>query len=652
MITRQSINRNGKFIIFFIALFWLLFIARAVQIQIVQSRRFREYADTQQKSTMPLAARRGAIYDCKGRPLAYDIEAKSYSVNPKYMKNQGAAAVRLAAITGKPKDFWLSQFKKRPGFLIAARRVPKEIALRFDNSGIETLSSRSETQRIYPYGNLASEVIGRTDADNKGISGLEKYYDDFLSGEDGQSIYLRDAYGKVVTAWEHTLVPPTDGADVYLALDVNLQEIVEDEIQARLDSCGAKWGTSIFMDAHSGAILACATIERDPIFSRCRAIADMNEPGSTAKIIPLATVFEQRIFEPDCIIDVEGGRFNLGKHLIRDDHPHSLLTCSEVGIYSSNIGAAKLGIAAGSEQIYKTLVQFGFGVKTGIDFPGETPGMLYKPDSWTEHNLAIISFGYGITASALQVARAYGVVANGGELLKPYFATRVVRSDSLEQILNSKVVVRRLLSDRTLRILDGIFRDVVQIGTAKKAIDEICVIAGKTGTALRTREDGRGYQVGKALASFAGYCPADDPRIVGIVMFDEPTTSIYGGEVSAPVFKNVARRYGTMPGNNMFVNYRPKPKEEKLQLAKGQDARIVQLAQKRAVKEARETKQDVDGGGFHDFTGLTVRDALRKAKSVGMNCRVTGSGKIISQNPPAGTDSTEAAFVELIGDRQ
>jgi len=655
MITRQSINKNGRLIIFIIALFWLVFVARAVQVQIIDGAKFREYADRQQKDTMPLAARRGTIYDCDGHPLAYDIEAKTYTVNPRYMSSQDSAATKLSQITGKSKAYWLEQFRKRPGFLMVARRVSQDLAYKLDNSDIQTLKSRSETQRIYPYGDLAGEVIGRTDADNKGISGLEKFYDNVLAGVDGKSIYLRDAFGKQVTAWEHTLVSPVDGSDIYLALDVNLQEIVEEELRAELDSCGAKWGTAVFMDVQTGGILSCATVETNPGFKRARAIVDMNEPGSTAKLIPLATVFEENIFEPDDIVDVEGGSYVLGQHVIRDDHAHGLLKCSEIGVYSSNIGAAKLGLKAGAEHIYKTLAQFGFGTKTGIDFPGETPGLLYKPDTWTKHNLAIICFGYGVTASALQMARAYGVVATRGELLKPYFATRKVTADSVEQILNSRVVVRKVLGERTVQILDNIFRDVVQIGTAKKAIDDICIIAGKTGTAKRLKEGGGGYETGKALASFTGYFPADDPRVVGIIMFDEPKTSIYGGEISAPVFKNIAKRYGLMPGNNMFVNYRPKPKDDKIRVvnAGGGEARIVQLSEKRPARKAKDAKDKKEiTGGFHDFTGLTVRDAIRKAKSLGIACKITGSGRIATQNPPAGADTTGVAQVELVGEMQ
>ncbi len=430
-----------------------------------------------------------------------------------------------------------------------------------------------------------------------------------------------------------------------------MQEIVESELQAKLDSCQAKWGTAVFLDTETGGILACATLESNKsLFRRNRAVADMNEPGSTAKLIPLATVFESKLFEPDDIVNVEHGRFTVGGKLVRDDHPHDLLKCTEVGVYSSNVGAAKLGLAAGADLIYGSLVKFGFGAKTGVDFPGESPGTLYKPDNWSKHNLAIICFGYGFSATALQVANAYGVVATGGELLKPYFAHKMVSADSTEKVLNSKTVVRKVLTPRTVEILDGVFRDVVQIGTAKKAIDDMCVIAGKTGTALRAKTDGRGYEKGKALASFTGYFPADDPKIVGIIMYDSPHGSIYGGDISAPVFKNIARRYGTLPGNNMLINYRPKREADGQMAGSGAEAKMMKLSQKRPLKEAATKKKTAVTGGFHDFTGMTMRDALKKARSLGLDCNITGSGIVTSQNPAPGQDTTGVVFVELIGE--
>jgi cell division protein FtsI (penicillin-binding protein 3) len=650
MLTRQEIVKNGRIIIFLIALLWVIFVLRAVQIQIIQSKRFKDYADSQQHSTMPLAARRGSIFDCKGRLLAYDIEAKSYTVNPKYMKKPSEAAAKIAEITGQPKSFWMEQFAKRPGFLMVARRVSQEMAYKFDNSGIETLRARSETQRTYPYGLLASEVIGRTDIDNKGVSGLESYYDKYLAGKDGESIYLRDAYGHEITAWEHTLTPPQNGSDIYLTLDLNMQEIAEDELQTKLDSCGAKWCTAVFVDLETGGILSCATLEGgEGKWRRCRAIADENEPGSTAKIIPLSTVFQERIFEPDDIVNVEGGRYSFAGHVIRDDHAHGLLRCTEIGIYSSNIGAAKLGVTAGADLIYKYLVQFGFGAKTGVDFPGETPGELRKPETWSRHELAITCFGYGFMASALQIACAYGVVATGGDLIKPHFATKSVNPDSSEEVLNDRTVVRHVLQDRTVRIMDGIFRDVVQIGTAKKAIDDLCLIAGKTGTALRTKEGGGGYEKGKALASFTGYFPADDPRIVGVVMYDSPHGSIYGGDISAPVFKNIARRYGMIPGNNMLINSHPKDEKNAQFIKPGTEARIINLSEKRALPGVTKKKAPVIGG-FHDFTGQTMRDALRSARNLGLECHISGSGIVISQNPEAGMDTMGVKTVELIGE--
>ena len=497
----------------------------------------------------------------------------------------------------------------------------------------------------------AAEIIGRTDIDNFGVSGLERQYDKYLRGVDGQSIYLRDAYGREVTSWEQTLVPPQNGSDLYLTVDLDFQEIVQDEMQKMLDSSNAIWGTSIFLDVETGGVLASVTVERDSReFVRCRAIADMNEPGSTAKIIPLSTVFENRIVEPEDMIDVEGGRYMIGGHLIRDDHAHGLLHCTEVGVFSSNIGAAKLGIKAGADLIYKSLVKFGFGTRTNIDFPGEAAGVVYKPNKWTTHNLAIICFGYGMSATALKLACAYGAVASGGELHRPYFATKVVAADSTEQQLNSNLVVREVLDQRTVNIMQGIFRDVVLEGTAKKAQDNLCPIAGKTGTALRAKIGGRGYETHKALASFVGYFPSDAPKVVGIVMFDSPSFSIYGGDVSAPVFRNVAKRYAGLPGNNFMVksNIKPDTASERLAGANG-EAKIVKASSKKSLGLAVAKKKPLVIGGFHDFTGQTMREAYRTARNMGLDCRIVGMGRVVSQKPPAGADTTGVVQVELFG---
>ncbi len=651
MIARDNVNKNGRVIIFVIGLFWVIFVLRAVQVQIVEAKKYSDYADSQHKTTMPLAARRGTIYDRNGQILAYDVEAKSYALSPRHISNKPAAAAKLAQITDSTAAFWMQQFAKRPRYLLVDRQVSPQRAFEYDNSGIETLKARAETKRNYTYNSLAFEIIGRTDPDKKGISGLESYYDSLLAGKDGQSIYLCDAYGREVTSQEHTLVSPVNGSDIYLTLDLNLQQIVENELQMKLDSCQAKWGSAIFMDLQTGGILACATLEGNrQKFRRCRAIADENEPGSTAKLIPLATVFQEGIKDPDDEVNVENGKYSYAGHIIRDDHKHDILNCKEIGIYSSNIGAAKLGITAGADLIYKYLVKFGFGARTGIDFPAETPGTLRKPETWSNHELAITCFGYGFTASSLQLACAYGAAARGGELLKPYFASMVVPPDGTERILNSRTVVRKVLEPRTMRILDGIFRDVVQMGTATKAIDDLCLIAGKTGTALRTKENGRGYESGKALATFAGYFPADDPRIVGVIMYDSPHGSIYGGEISAPVFRRIARRYATLPHSDILMRSNPKSRNEFQMARPADEARVIPLAQRRTITRPETKKKTPIIGGFHDFLGLTMRDAATIATNMGIKPVINGSGTVISQNPPAGMDTSGVKTVELVGE--
>lgn len=650
-----SMHKRGRLIIICLVLMGCIFVARAVQIQIIRHREFAQYAKSQQQSAMPLKAKRGGIYDCEGRALAYDMEARTYTVNPGYMRSPEKEARKLASLTGKSTSYWKRKFSQHPGYLVVADRVPQEREASFEKSGIETLRSRTETVRVYPYGELAKEVLGSRGDDEVGLSGLEKQYDNVLSGVDGSSIYLRDARGRVVTAWEHTIVQPRDGSDIYLALDIDLQQIVENELGKMLRTSGALWGSAIFLDVETGGILACATLDKqEPDYPRCRNIVDMNEPGSTLKIIPLATVFQAGLFEPGDIVNVEGGRFNIGRRSIRDDHPYDSLRCDEIGIYSSNIGASKLGIASGGERIYRMLVRFGFGARTAIDFPGESPGSLQKPEGWSDHLLANICFGYGIAATGIQLVSAYGTIASGGDLLKPFFASYLVRPDGKRETLNSKTVIRTVLDGRTVRIMNDILRDVVRRGTALKARDDLCLIAGKTGTALRLKKEGRGYDHRRSLASFAGYFPEGRPRVVGYIMFDEPETSIYGGEVAAPVMKNIARRYVSLPKNSCLVAEREGVRDQDpgVEMNVSSDARIVSASFSREV-------EPVDGRGVEaqhvclpDFRGMTMREAILLLRTVGLEFRIIGGGVVKSQTPAPGTSLSRVESVELVGGQQ
>jgi cell division protein FtsI (penicillin-binding protein 3) len=646
----RTIRKRGKLIAILIFLTGMVFVARAVQVQIIQHNRYAAYADSQQKSAIPLKAKRGSIYDSQGKILAYDLESSTYTVSPGYMSDKSRAARKLAKLTGKSSSRWLKEFEKHPGYLVVASKVSRGREAEFESAAIETLRRRVETVRIYPYDGLGAEVIGRTDIDGVGVSGLEKYYDDLLSGEDGRSVYLRDAQGNEVTSWEHTIVDPMDGYDIHLSLDIDFQQIVTDELETMLDSCGALWGCAIFLDVESGGVLASATLERErPAFPRCRNIVDMNEPGSTSKIMPLVAVFQAGIFEPDDIINVERGRFNIGRRVIRDDHAYDSLRCDEIGIYSSNIGVSKLGIEAGPDLIYRTLVQFGFGARTGIDFPGESQGILKKPETWNDHLLANICFGYGLAVTGVQIASAYGAIASGGDLLKPYFALKAVSPDGKQMILNSRRVVRKVIDRRTTSIIHNILCDVVEIGTARKASDQLSLIAGKTGTALRTRKEGRGYDRTRSLASFAGYFPAASPKVVGVVMFDEPQTSIYGGEISAPVFKRIAIRYSSLPRNYMMLNPGSRRVDwELMEIRTGYDrADILPISDEPGLEAESYVAAEITV--LPDLRGNTIREAMRKAKELGLEFEVIGSGIVKSQKPSPGSPMANVNTLQLIG---
>jgi cell division protein FtsI (penicillin-binding protein 3) len=449
------------------------------------------------------------------------------------------------------------------------------------------------------------------------------------------------------------LVEPVNGSEIYLSLDIDLQQIVEKELEKQLDSSGAINGSAILLDVKTGGVLACATVEvkkrKEP---RCRPILDQNEPGSTAKIAPIGTVLQEGIFEPEDKIYVEEGKFRVGAYNIYDDHKYDTLSCNEVGVYSSNIGATKMGLAAGAERIYKTLVQLGVGTKTGIDFPGEASGTISKPGKWNDHALGTICFGYGISLSSLQIAVAYGAIASGGELLKPFFAEKMITSDGDEVVLNRKTVVRYVFDEETIVALQDILKDVVLEGTAKKAQNKIVSIVGKTGTAKRVKKEGKGYDSKRCLASFAGYFPADNPQVVGVIMFDEPESSIYGGEVAAPALREIAVRYASLPKNKMMVenNIENDPFDSRFANADAHNAKIEQAVIKYPLKSDDDYREAERSDVLPDFRGWTVRDAIQTAKINNTEYKIKGSGIIVSQSPKPGTRIEKVKCLTLVGD--
>lgn len=633
---------------------WLVFIGRLMWLQLIERERFLQAANDQQNLIIDIQLKRGTIYDRNYRVLAQDIDSYSYYIVPEHIKDKKKADRLLKEII--KRSGLAEKFDKHPKFLWVARKTTPELKQQLDNSGIESLNYIIEPKRIYPSGNLALSLLGRVDIDNNGLSGLELQYDEMLSGKKGKAVLRRDGLGRSYLFNEKPLVKPQSGFDIVTTIDLDLQQIVDQELKAALAKNAAAFGLGLFVEVGTGEVLACAVLDslgkQSP---RNRTITDQYEPGSTFKIITAATALSSGLFEPENILCVENGRFWVGGRTIRDDHEYDSLTVEDIIVFSSNIGAAKMACELGDQRLYKAIKEAGFVMPLGVDFPGEAKGFIHRPD-WREHYLASISFGHGISATPLQIVLLYGAIASGGGLYRPFFGKQTIYEDGRKETLNRVYKVRDVFTSEIAVVLTNFLKQVVTRGTATKAFSEIISIAGKTGTALKLRDDLKGYDRHRAQASFVGFFPAEFPQVVGIVLFDEPKSSRYGGETAAPVFKRIAERYCSLPhqmAQRLLVMetvagkaFQNDPVEFMVDKTKSTEDWRQEMIKLLSIS-ARYYKVPGDENLVPDFRGLTIRQALTLAAEKVIRCQFSGSGVVTEQIPASGEIYKPGMVLEL-----
>lgn len=439
--------------------------------------------------------------------------------------------------------------------LQSQRQYRQELNLRgvrgtlYDRNRRELALSSRPGQRVYPCGQLAAHVLGFTGKDGRGLEGIEYLYDSLLSGKSRRVAAGRDARGKKFYLLEEPWRPEEmDGRELVLTLDEAIQHIVEKELAAQMERSRARGGIAIAMEPFSGEVLAMAVRpgfdplryqEGDRQIWRNRAIADSFEPGSTFKAVVLSAALQEGLASPEEQIYCEEGTLALGTGIaaIHDPHPHGWLSLEDVFAYSSNIGTVKVARRLGKALLHRYIRLFGFGSRTGIELPGEARGLVRSLEGWSRVSLEAIAIGQEIGVTPIQLVTAYAAIANGGSLLKP----RIVRTLGPQNRLK-RAVIRRILSPESSRKATEIPIQVVAHGTGIQASLEGFEVAGKTGTAQKFDPQRKGYSPGKYLSSFIGFVPARKPRIVLLVVIDEPRGEVRGGVVAAPVFREIARQ--------------------------------------------------------------------------------------------------------------
>ncbi len=523
---------------------------RLADIMLLNHDSFSVKAKQQQIKEKDISATRGIIFDRKGRKLAINLDTKSLFVDPSRISSPDKVAFALSEIINQKPDRILTRLNRKGRFSWIERKLSLQYAQKIKDLSIEGIGFLPETKRFYPKRSLASHIIGFVNIDNKGLEGIENKYDRYLTAE-GKNIYVaRDAKGNVLS---DSFNKEIMGNSLILTIDEGLQYIVEKNLDAAILQWDAAAATVIMMNPHTGEILAMAN---RPTFDpnnpskarashrRNRAITDLFEPGSTFKIVIGVAALEEGIVTPDTLFDCSDGYIMVGGRRIRDISKNDILTFAEVIQKSSNVGTIKVGLDLGKEKIYEYIKKFGFGERTGIDLIGEVSGFVRPPKRWSGVSVGSISIGYEISVTPLQILRAYSAIANGGFLVTPYVVSGIISPASFETkgriVYKAVPEIRRIISEESANTFKEILAAATEEGsTGTNAAISGNRVAGKTGTALQIDPETGRYCREKAVSSFVGFAPANNPKIATIVVIHEPKGSILGGVVAAPVFRKI-----------------------------------------------------------------------------------------------------------------
>ncbi|MEI8176042.1 MAG: penicillin-binding transpeptidase domain-containing protein [Candidatus Omnitrophota bacterium] len=554
-------NRIVSVFIFFLILQSLL-CARLFYLQIVRSLNLTKIADSQHKVLFELEPRRGTIYDRNMYKLAFNINADSVYAMPRDIPDEEKPAIasRLASILKMREESILDKLDRDKGFVWIKRKISEEEALGVRSQKTRGIDLIKESKRLYPNGFLAAHLLGFAGLDDEGLDGLELLYDKYLRGRAGYRATNRDAKRRSLPAHDEKFLAPVNGFNLVLNIDETIQNIAEQALDTAFRKYRASGAVVIVMEPRTGEILAFANRPTyDPnLFSKAtaderrdRAVTDAFEPGSVFKIVTASCALEKGIVSPLDRFFCENGKYWVAGHTLHDHEPYGTLTFREVIEKSSNIGTVKVAQKIPPRDLYAFVKSFGFGQTTGVDLKGEIDGTTHPPERWSKATVSALPIGQEVTATVIQLTCAMAVIANGGNLVRPWIV-REVRDDQGEQIMGFEpLVIRRAISEETARQMRDILQGVVERGTGTFARLETYTAAGKTGTAQKIDPSGL-YSHSKFFASFIGFAPASDPRIVVAVCLDEPHPLYYGGIVSAPVFKKVAEdtlRYLGVPSD-------------------------------------------------------------------------------------------------------
>jgi cell division protein FtsI (penicillin-binding protein 3) len=549
MMTREHTAIQNKTLLMGLvfSVMFLVIAGRAVYLQVIQSQWLTARAEAQYQRFLVASGKRGTIYDANRQELAVSLEVMSIGAFPNQMTDIAGDSKNLARILGLDARSLKKKLSDSQSFVWVKRKVPPSDIQKIRNSGITGLEFIPEHNRFYPNMGLAAQVLGFTGTDEKGLEGLEFQYNRDLEAASDKFIVTKDALGRRFNS-NGSRVTGFSGNNLMLTLDKRIQFIAESALKEAAEEFQAPTGIALVMDPDTGALLAMAHYpefnpnvfgQYDRSLWRNRAVTDPYEPGSTLKVFLAAAAIDSNVCSPNSIFYCENGTYQIGRNRVKDTHPHQWLSLQQIIKFSSNIGAVKISEITGRKVLYKSLTNFGFGRQTGIDCPGETAGILSNFNTWSSIDTGAISFGQGISVSAVQLLSAVSAIANGGKLVQPYLVSAITAPDgSLVDEFGPRTVRQVIRPETAAKVKQIMATVVTDGGTGTNAALSRYTVCGKTGTAQKIDRTGN-YSNEHYTASFVGFAPKNHPRAAVLVILDDPKVNHYGGVVAAPAFRKI-----------------------------------------------------------------------------------------------------------------
>jgi cell division protein FtsI (penicillin-binding protein 3) len=663
--------RRALYVAAFIVVWMIAIGVRLVQLQLSMHDALTERAQRQQQGAIETGYERGLLGDREGRPLARSVETESIFVAPDEIADVECTAQLLARGLSIDGSDLLKQLNEARAanrrFIWIARRLDFERAEKISALHLEGVHVRREPKRFYPNGTLAAHVLGFVGLDNAGLAGIEQFYNQKISGEAGKLFLETDSRGKAYESFE---VQSKPGQDIVLTLDQMVQYRAEQALTAAVKNAHAKSGTAIVLDPRTGEILALANAPAfdpnnpgaaTPEARANGALQNIYEPGSTFKIVAYSAAVEKGLVKPEDKIDCQMGSITIAGRVIHDHHRFGLLTVAEALAQSSNIGAIKLGLRVGDTSMYDFIKRYGFGSRTGVELPGETAGLVRPVTRWQPSSIGSIAMGQEVGVTPLQMAAAYGAVANAGVRVAPHLV-REIRNAAGATVYKANPEQRRVISAETATQLKGMLEGVTLRGTAKKAQLDGYTAAGKTGTAQKIDPKTRTYSRTKFIGSFVGFAPVANPAVVIIVVIDEPAGGYHGGTVAAPVFREIAEQIlpdlGIVPDTEVKATpdlvakanqspAAPRLREEQQRADAAQKATLPEVTQAGHAGEIVYAAASKNGILMPDLRGRSVRDVARTCAQLGLQIEARGEGRVWRQNPAPGSEVSTGQTVRV-----